>query len=290
MDRRELLDRIRTFPLVAEDLAEDLLSGDFRSVFKGQGIEFDEVRHYQRGDDVRSIDWNVSARFGTPYVKLFREERELTVCLVLDASASMRSGGGTVSRYDQAVLAGALIAFSAEQAGQRVGAVLFDQGIRRVVPPRKGRTHAMALVMGLLADQALGPRSDLGVALTGAGRLLKRRSLVVVISDFLCVAWERELGVLARRHDIVALRISDPVDYALPNAGLVYVRDPETGLELHAPTGFAAFRGAWNQWHADRTEAWRALCRRHGVAALELATDQDAPTVLAGFFGRRRRP
>jgi len=290
VDRRELWDQIRTFPLVAADLAEDLLSGDFRSVFKGQGIEFDEVRHYERGDDVRTIDWNVSARFGTPYVKLFREERELTVCLVVDASASMRSGGGTVSRFDQAVLAGALVALSAEQAGQRVGAILFDQGIRRVVPPRKGRSHVMALVLGLLADQAAGGQSDLGTALLGAGRLLKRRALVVVLSDFLCVAWERELGVLSRSHDVVAIRIGDPVDEELPNAGLVYVRDPETGVELHAPTGFASFRAAWRHWHGDRAEAWQAQCRRHGVATLRLATDQDVPTVLAGFFGRRRRP
>ena len=146
MDRHELLAKITTLPLAARGLAEDLLSGDFRSVFKGQGIEFDEVRRYETGDDIRSIDWNVSARFGTPYVKMYREEREMTVCLILDNSASMHGASGSLSRWEQGVIAAALIAFSAEQAGQRVSAVFFDREIRTIFPPRKGRPHTMAMI------------------------------------------------------------------------------------------------------------------------------------------------
>lgn len=292
MDRPELLRRISTFPLVAEELADDLMSGDFRSVFKGQGIEFDEVRRYQAGDDARSIDWNVSARFGSPFVKLFREERELTVFVVLDVSASMRSGGGDATRLDQAVLATALIALSAEKAGERVGAVLFSGGIDRVLSPRKGRKHAMAVVDAALSAACAGGAgqgSALGKALEGAARALKRRSLVAVVSDFLCVDWEAPLGLLARRHDVVAVRIHDPVDAAMPNAGLVLMRDPETGIELKAPTSFPSFRAAWDAWHADRAAAWRAACLKRRVACLELSTADDPAASLGRFFGSRRR-
>lgn len=289
MERRDLLNRIAAFPLIVEELAEDLTAGDFRSVFKGQGIEFDEVRRYERGDDVRSIDWNVSARFGTPYVKQYREEREMAVFLVLDCSASMRTGGGEMSRFDQAVLAAALTAFSAERAGQRVGALFFDAGVAKVFPPRKGRAHVMSLVTEALEVRPEGGGSALGAALTAAGRLLKRRSLVVVISDFFCLDWERDLGSLSRRHDAVALRVYDPVEYAMPKVGLVQLRDPETGAALQAPTAFPSFRKAWTQWHGDRSEAWKAQCRRHAVAHMELSTAEDPAAALSGFFGRRRR-
>jgi uncharacterized protein (DUF58 family) len=302
VDRHELLRRITTFPLIASGLAEDLLSGSFRSVFKGQGIEFDEVRHYETGDDVRSIDWNVSARFGTPYVKMYREERELTVCLVLDRSASMYSGGtaspggdGFINRSDQAVLAAALVAFSAERAGQRVGAVFFDRDITRVLRPRRGRAHIMTLISGALQERSgragkTGERgSSLGAALAGTGRLLKRRSLVVLISDFLCVNWEQELGDLCGKHDVIAIGISDPLDMALPDLGLISMEDPETGLKLHLPTGFPSLRSAWAEWHRDRAALWTAICRRCGAACLELSTAEDAPAALTRFFGGRGR-
>ena len=302
MDARQLLSKISTFPIIADGLAEELLAGNFRSVFKGQGIEFDEARHYQWGDDARSIDWNASARFGTPFVKMYREERELTILLLLDASPSMRragwipGGADRPSPYEQAVLAAALIAFSAERTGQRVGAFLFDREIDRVFPPRKGRHHTMALISGAMQYQNRDfPRRDmparssnLGSALAGAGRLLKRRSLVVLISDFMSVNWEQELGDLSQRHDVIALRISDPLDMDLPNLGLIVMEDPETGLRIQAPTGYASFRKAWAQWHRERAELWVNLCRRSGVAFMELSTADDAAAALFRFFGGRR--
>jgi uncharacterized protein (DUF58 family) len=295
VDRRELLRRIATFPLLARGLAEDLLSGDFRSVFKGQGIEFDEVRRYERGDDVRSIDWNVSARFGAAYVKLYREERELTVFLVVDSSASMFAPGASgdeaplrMRRWDQAILAAALVAFSAERAGQRIGAVCFDREIRRVFKPRKGRSHAMSVISALLATEEGGKGSNLGLALEGTGRLLKRRSLVVILSDFLSINWEQELGRLCSRHDVIVIGLTDPLDRNFPNLGLLAMTDGETGATLQAPTGFPSFRSAWADWHDDRTRLWKALCRRCGAAYLELSTAEDAPVALTRFFGRRR--
>jgi uncharacterized protein (DUF58 family) len=298
VDRRELLRRITTFPLLARGLAEDLLSGDFRSVFKGQGIEFDEVRRYEPGDDVRSIDWNVSARFGAAYVKMYREERELTVFLVVDSSASMFAAGAAegdspasadrMRRWDQAILAAALVAFSAEQAGQRIGAVCFDRELRRVFKPRKGRSHVMSVISALLSTVEGGRGSDLALALEGTGRLLKRRSLVVILSDFLSIGWEQELGHLCSAHDVIVIGVTDPLDRDMPNLGLLAMEDPETGAALHAPTGFASFRSAWADWHNDRTALWKALCRRCGAAYMELSTAGDAPAALTRLCGKRR--
>jgi len=294
MDRHELLAKITTFPLIARGLAEDLLSGDYHAVFRGQGIEFDEVRRYERGDDVRSIDWNVSARFGTPYVKMYREEREMTVCIILDNSSSMHTSGGNLSeslgsevnRYEQAVLAAALIAFSAEQAGQRLSMIFFDREISKIIPPRKGRSHTMAVISAALEAQPFEKGSGLGKALVGASRLLKRRSLVIIISDFLCVKWEQEMGDLCRRHDVISIKISGPLDRDLPRRGLLALQDPETGLKLMAPVSFPSFRNAWVSWHEERRRLWEAICRRQGSSYMELSTADDAAAALKRFFHR----
>ena len=304
MDTHDLLNRITKLPIVADGLAEDMLAGNFRSVFKGQGMEFDEARHYQWGDDARSIDWNASARLGTPFVKMFREERELTILLLLDSSASMRGGSAyqshELSPFEQALIAAALIAFSAERSGQRVGAFLFDREIERVFPPKKGRRNVLAFVSGALqrhrfADPGAGKKghshgeytSNLRAAIADAGRLLKRRSMVVLISDFLSNGWEQELGDLSSRHDVIAVKISGRLDNALPDLGLVTFEDPETGVQLPAPTGSAAFREAWYQWHKDRADLWLNRCRRAGAAHLEIPVDSDAAAALTRFFGGR---
>jgi len=300
MDRRDVLRRISTFPLLARNLAEDILSGAYRSVFKGQGIEFDEVRHYQSGDDVRSIDWNVSARFGTPYVKMYREEREVAVCILLDISASMHTTGGStnaasaaalppvmeVNRYEQAVLALALVAFSAEAAGQPLSVIFFDKEIQRIIPPRKGRRHTMSAVSAALDARSSKKGSDLGKALSGAGRLLQHRSLVIVISDFMCTQWENELGKLAQHHDIIAVNITAPLDTEMPDSGFLAMEDPETGIKLSAPSSFKAFRSAWTSWHEERFRHWEGICRRWGIAHVELSTSSDATAVFKRFFRR----
>ncbi|MCL2008374.1 MAG: DUF58 domain-containing protein [Treponema sp.] len=296
MDRNELFAKITTFPLFARGMAEDLLSGDYKAIFRGQGIEFDEVRHYERGDDVRSIDWNVSARFGTPYVKMYREEREMTVCLILDNSPSMHTLGGNLSktpgtelnRYEQAVLAASLIAFSAEQAGQRLSVIFFDNEISKIIPPRKGRSHTMAVISAALEALPRNKGSGLGKALAGAGRLLKRRSLVVIISDFLCINWEQEIGDMTRRHDVISIKISGPLDKDMPRSGLLTLEDPETGHKLMASASFASFRNAWTSWHLERANLWESICKRHGAACLELSTSDDAVMALMRFFRGHR--
>jgi uncharacterized protein (DUF58 family) len=304
METSELLRNITTLPIISRSLAEEMLSGNFSSIFKGQGMEFDEARHYEPGDDIRSIDWNASARFGTPFVKMFREERELTILILLDVSPSMhrhdiaRNG---ISPYEQALVSAALIAFSAEHTGQQIGSFFFDKDIEKVFPPRKGRQHIMALVMAALHFQNKAPvrrdkqGSNIASALTGAQRLLKRRSLVVVISDFFSVNWEHEMGNLCRKHDVIALRICGNEE--LPYPGLITLEDPETGVRIEAPAGMDAFKESWTQWHRERSTHWKSQCRRCGASFLELPTTADAPASLLKFFGsqsrgkyRRKRP
>jgi uncharacterized protein (DUF58 family) len=302
MDTRELLGRITSLPIVADALAEEMLSGNFRSVFKGQGMEFEEARHYQWGDDAKAIDWNASARLGTPFIKVFREERELTILLLLDASASMRAGianlwGDTKAPkadpnpYEQAVITAALIAFSSERSGQRVGAFLFDSEIDRVFPPRKGRRNILAFVSGALhyhkAAAASGKSSNIGAALDGAGRMLKRRSMVVLMSDFISADWEKELCDLSRRHDVIAVRVYDPKNTDFPKLGLLEARDPETGLRIMVPSNSASFRNAWSGWHKDRSEHWLKLCRRAGASHLEIPVNEDPAKILSRFFTGR---
>ena len=308
MDRQELLKKICKLPIIADSLADDILSGNFSSIFKGQGIEFDEVRHYQPGDDIRSIDWNASARFGSPFVKMYREERDLTVLIILDTSASMhRSGwmpatdnGTDLNPYEQGLLAAALIAFSAGRNDQRVGALLYDNDINRVFLPRKGQHNIMTLIGGALQYQqqmdSTGrkfkkpPRqqgSNLPAALKGADRLLKRRSLVIIISDFYSANWEDELKKLCQKHDVFALRISTPMDLNMPDWGLFTLEDPETAVRISAPMGFSSFREAWSDWHTKGAEAWISACHRCGAAHLELSTSQDAAAVLFRFFSSR---
>jgi len=294
MEKSDLLQNIINLPIFSSSLADEMLAGNFRSIFKGQGMEFDEARHYEPGDDIRSIDWNASARFGYPFVKMYREERELTILILLDISPSMfRSNIAKqgLSPYEQGLIAASLIAFSAEHTEQQIGAFLFDRDIEKVFPPRKGRKHVMSLIMAALQYQENFTMrkslygSDISSALTGAQRLLKKRSLVVVISDFYSVNWEQEMGYLCRKHDCIALRISSPQE--LPYPGLITLEDPETGVRIEAPAGLKSFKESWSEWHSERLTNWETQCRKCGAAYLDLSTDADAPSLLMKFFGSR---
>ena len=294
MERSELLRSLITLPIISSSLAEEMLAGNFRSIFKGQGMEFDEARHYEAGDDIRSIDWNASARFGSPFVKMYREERELTILILFDVSPSMHRGNIArqgLSPYEQALMAAALIAFSAENTGQQAGAFLFDRDIERVFPPHKGRRHIMSLIMAALqyqnqiSNRRNSNGSNISAALAGANRFLKRRSLVVLISDFFSINWENEMTNLCRKHDCIALRISDPPD--LPYPGLITLEDPETGIKIEASGALESFNENWIEWHNERSVLWESQCKRSGAAFLELSTVTDAASALIKFFGSR---
>jgi uncharacterized protein (DUF58 family) len=267
-------------------LAKAMKAGAFRSRYQGKGIDFAGVREYLAGDDVRAIDWNVTARLGKPYVKLFEEERELPVFLVVDCSRSMCAPR---ARQDCAFETAALLALAAEHNNSPSGALLFDSAVRRTLPPAQGRGHAMLLLSCFDGAAALSPASRpagsaLDKALRGALQVLRRRSLVFVLSDFRAAGWEQPLSLLSLRHDVAALVLEDPLDAALPKVGLVPFRDNETGTLLRLPTRDAGFRDEWqNAWQTRRT-AQREAFTRNRAAPLFISTADDPAVKLQTWF------
>jgi uncharacterized protein (DUF58 family) len=290
---RELLSRVRRIELRARGLVDSRFSGEYHSVFKGQGIEFAEVREYQPGDEVRTIDWNVTARLGHPYVKRYVEERELTILLVVDLSGSQRWGTRGRLKSELVAEVAATLALSATRNNDRVALLLVTDRVEWFVPPRKGRRHALRLIRDLLAFQPEGQGTDLAGALDYAGRLFRSRSVIFLFSDFLLGdgwdAFGKSLSRTAVRHDVVAVRLTDPGETALPRAGLLSVRDPETGASVVVDTNSPRVRDGYARGMEAEQARARALFRRNGVDAIDLVTDQPFTAPLLGFFRRRER-
>jgi len=283
---REQLKAVRKIQIRTSHLVTDLFAGQYQSVFKGRGMEFAEVREYAPGDEVRTIDWNVTARMGAPYVKKFVEERDLTLLLVVDVSGSQEFGSRYLRKREFAAELAAVLAFSAVANHDRVGAVVFSDRIEGYVPPGRGRDHALRIVRDLLAREPAGRGTDLAGALRFAQRVLKRRGIVAVVSDFQAEGYERALGVLRRRHDVVALHLRDPREESVPAAGLVALTDPETGQRVIADTSRPEVRRALR---APTFAAAQATFRRTGVDALALSTGESYERALSGFFKSRER-
>lgn len=288
MNVPSIAERSRHLKLAADRLSEGMRSGSFRSAFRGQGMEFDGVREYERGDDVRSIDRNVTARSGKPFVRIYREEREFTVFLVVDDSVSMRDGAKAHHKRDKALEAAALLAFAAVRIACPVGSVVFDSGLGKSFPPRAGMSHALALLSDIEGRSSRHGGTALTGALAGAARTLRGRALVFVISDFRCAGYESALAVLARKHDVAALRIVTPLDAALPEAGFVPFRDSESGLLVSLPTSSPAFRARWERDGRESIELWGKVCLRRGARPFTLNTGVDTAVELGRFFSTRR--
>jgi uncharacterized protein (DUF58 family) len=283
--RRALLRNLR---IVSVKLVEGILAGGYRSVFKGQGIEFDEVREYVETDDARLIDWNVSSRFGSSFTKTFREEREITLFLVVDVSPSVFLGGSSSGRRETSTLLLSMLSFAAIQNSDRVGAVFFTGKIEKWVPPRKGKRHALRLMGDMLHFRPQGRGSDLALALRASGEALKRRGIVFILSDFKTGGYERELSILSRKHDVIAVRISSPEDTEFPETGLAWLQDPET-REVIAGYGLSRrFRESYNDYSQSRRRQWQRECGRLGVSTLEISTTDDPGEKLTKFFERRK--
>ncbi|MGH7477041.1 MAG: DUF58 domain-containing protein [Longimicrobiales bacterium] len=292
---REILRQVRLIELRTRGWVTSLFSGEYHSVFKGQGIEFADVREYQYGDDIRTIDWNVTARAGHPYVKKHVEERELTVLLAVDLSGSEQFG--TRGRYKAELAAeiAAVLALSAVRNNDRVGLLLFTDRVEHLVPPKKGRRHVLRLIRDVLVYEPRGAGTDLATALEYAVRLLRHRSIVFVISDFQIprgeriAAFERTAKVTAERHDLVALRTVDPAEEALPDAGLILLEDPETGEVVPVDTSSVRVRDRFAQAAAAEQQEMQRRLRRLGVDLVEIRTDASYVGPLLGFFRRRER-
>ena len=301
---RDLVQRVRRIEIATRRAVEDTLSGQYHSVFKGRGMAFSEVRAYAPGDEVRSIDWNVSARTGQLHVKRFVEERELTVVILCDLSASADFGSNERTKAEVAAEIAALIAFSAVANGDRVGLVLFTDRVERFVPARKGRRHAMRLVSEILLFRPEGRRTGLGSALEFLRNALRRRTIAFVLSDFieppagvrakgdepLPLPFERALKVASRKHDLVPVRLTDRLEGALPAAGLAWVEDPETGAVVRVDLSDRRLRARFAAAARADDERLRKLFARLDLDAVTVrADDADYVTPLVAFFGARAR-
>jgi len=285
----EILRQVKAIELRTRGLVGTLFAGEYRSVFRGQGMEFAEVRAYEHGDDFRAIDWNVSARLGSPYVKTFTEERELTLMLVVDQSGSARFGE-PMTKAGLAVEVSAVLALAAAYQNDRVGALLFADEVERVIPPpRKGRRHALRVIRDLVAFEPAGRRTNLAASLSYASRLLRHRSIVVVLSDFIADGWERPLRRLAARHEIVAITVDDPREHDLPDAGWIEMLDAESGRRVLVDTGSREVRTRVSELARRRREERARVLASVGADQVALATGTPYALPLRRAFAQRAR-
>ena len=288
MEERRVFRNLHNLHLVSSKLVESLLAGNYRSLFRGPGIEFDEVREYVEGDDIRQIDWNVSSRMSSPYTKIFREERELILFLVVDMSASL-SVGSEERKRDLSVYISGILAAAAVRNNDRVGAVLFTDRIEKWIPARKGRRHAARLVHDLLVTEPVGRGSDLPAAVRSVLETMKRRGICVIISDFRTPVVWKEMTLLSRRHDVIALMIGDDADEEFPARGLIELQDVESGEVLVAPGYSRRFRRAYHEYSSALEEEWLSALKRRKIEFLKINTGEDPAPLLINFFRRRSR-
>ncbi len=287
-----ILKRVRRIELLTRGLIKETLGGAYHSRFKGQGIEFDDFREYQPGDDVRFLDWNVTARMNDPYVRKYVEERELAVMLLVDVSGSGDYGSGEDSKRERAAEVAAVFAFSAAHNGDKVGLCLFSDRVEHYLPARKGASHTLRLIRDILDSQPQSRRTDPAPALDLALNRIPHRALVVLISDFLVTddAWEKSLRSVAAKHDVVAARVLDPRELELPDAGRVILEDPETGEQHVLNTSSPGVRRLYQERLTTLREGLDRRLKKNGVERIDIRTDQDyAPALTAYFRGRRRR-
>ncbi len=289
METKELLKKVRHLEIRTRGLVNQVFSGEYHSVFKGRGMTFSEVREYQMGDDIRTIDWNVTARFNHPFVKVFEEERELTVMLLVDMSGSQFFGSQGQLKRDIAVEISAILAFSAMKNNDKVGALLFSDQIEQFIPPRKGRSHALRIVRELISFEPIQSATSIQTALEYLNRVLKKRSIVFVISDFMDEGYETALRIAGRRHDLIGISLVDPRETELPKVGLMTIRDAETGEQRWIDTSDARLRAGYQAYRRSVLDSRRTLFLKAKLDAIEVQLGQSYMKPLTDFFRLRER-
>lgn len=287
METSELLKKVRKIEIKTKGLSKHIFSGEYHSAFKGRGMSFSEVRDYQFGDDVRNIDWNVTARTGDPHVKVFEEERELTVMLLVDVSRS--SYFGTVNQIKQVILTeiAAVLSFSAIQNNDKVGLILFSEKIERFIPPKKGKQHILRIIRELLNFEPEATGTDLGMAIRYFNNVIKKRSICFILSDFMTQNYDDPLRIAARRHDLVGLHLYDPREQSLPNVGLIRAVDIETNQPGWIDTSSKNIREKYERHFQDNFRYFQNTFRKSNVDSVSIRTDESYVNALLKFFKKR---
>lgn len=286
---KETLKKVRKIQYKISRISNEMISGQYTSVFKGAGIEFDEVREYIPGDDIRSIDWNVTARSGIPYIKRFSEERELTLMLAIDLSGSQRFGSVESLKSELAAEISALLAFLAIKNNDKVGLLIFTDTCEKYLPAQKGRRHVLRVIREILGYEPNGKGTKITEALKFVNKVLKQRSIIFLVSDFMDDNFEKIMGSVARRHDLVAVRIKDPKESELPQLGLVEFQDNETGRKILVDTSSDQVRELVRVQAEQRDESLAKLFRRNKVDLIDIVTDQSYLEPIQRFFKLRER-
>ncbi len=288
MDATELLKKVRQIEIKTRGLSQNIFAGEYHSAFKGRGMTFSEVREYQYGDDIRDIDWNVTARNNKPYVKVYEEERELTVLLLVDVSGSEKFGAvGSIKREQIAEIA-ATLAFSASQNNDKIGLVLFSDKIEKFIPPKKGRKHVLLIIRELLDFNPVSNGTDISFALRFLTDALKKRCATFLISDFIDNHdYMQSLSIAGRKHDLTAIQVYDKRDASLPTVGFINLHDPETGGEKWVNTSSAKVRNLYGKWWYERQLAMNERLMKCNVDLVSIATDEDYVKSLMALFKRR---
>ncbi len=287
MDTSELIKRVRKVEIKTRSLSKNIFSGEYHSAFKGRGMSFSEVRSYHYGDEVRDIDWNVTARTGEPHIKVFEEERELTIMLLVDASPSIFYGTGEQWKNQWIAELCAVIGFSALQNNDKVGLILFSDKIEMYIPPKKGRQHLLRIIRELLYFEPTGKATDINVPLAYVSNVIKKKCIVFVMSDFISGNFESTLRIASRRHDVIGIHVHDPSESNLPDAGIMRLRDAETGHTRLVDTSDPVVRHAFALAYADRLLNFKDQFKRNQSDVITLTTDQSYIQELHRFFKQR---
>lgn len=289
MDTKELLKKVRKIEIKTKGLSKHIFSGEYHSAFKGRGMSFSEVRDYQYGDDIRNIDWNVTARYGETQVKVFEEEREMTLMLLIDISASSLFGSTERSKSDLIAEISAVLAFSALANNDKVGAILFTDKIERYIPPRKGKQNILLIIREILGHEPTSTGTDIGMALRYFNNIQKKRTIAFVVSDFMDKDFDKEVKMAGKRHDVIGLHIFDTREMKLPSVGILKIKDLESGRQKYINTWSKKVRDAYEKNFIERYDKITEMFKKSGNDFIDLSTDQDYVKVLMKFFKSRKQ-
>jgi len=287
MDTKELLKKVRKIEIKTRRLSDHIFSGEYHTSFKGRGMTFSEVRQYQYGDDVRAIDWNVTARYNEPFVKVFEEERELTMMLLVDISGSESFGTKNQQKRDMVTEIAATLAFSATQNNDKIGLLLFSNHIELFIPPKKGKSHVLRIIRELIEFEPKSKKTDLSQALKYLSSVMKKKAIVFVISDFMTKEYEHTLKIASKRHDVTGIRVFDEREESIPNIGIINMLDAETGETLVVDTNSKSVRQNYEKYYRENVTYFREIFSKCGAGTISSRVDESYVTKLLGYFKAR---